>query len=72
MTTRQQPSPGAVISQAAVEKVSKRIRSLKSLTPFLRPYRARMAIALTALVIASLVTLLLGQGLRHIVDQGVP
>jgi len=47
------------------------ITSLKRLTPFLRPYRARLTGALIALVISSLGILLLGQGLRHIVDQGL-
>ena len=47
------------------------ITSLKRLLPFLRPYRARMAAALAALIVAALVTLALGQGLRHIVDQGL-
>lgn len=47
------------------------ITSLKRLAPFLRPYRARLAGALVALVVSSLGVLLLGQGLRHIVDQGL-
>jgi len=44
---------------------------LKKLAPFLRPYRRRMMVAGVALVISSLTVLLLGQGLRHIVDQGL-
>jgi ATP-binding cassette subfamily B protein len=49
----------------------KQITSLKGLAPFLRPYRGRLAVALVALLVASLGVLLLGQGLRHIVDQGL-
>jgi ATP-binding cassette subfamily B protein len=45
--------------------------SLKRLTPFLRPYRRRLVLALIALVTSSLGVLLIGQGLRHIVDQGL-
>ena len=45
--------------------------SLKRLGPFLRPYRLRLIAASVALVTSSLGTLLIGQGLRHIVDQGL-
>ncbi|HMA49723.1 MAG TPA: ABC transporter transmembrane domain-containing protein, partial [Magnetospirillaceae bacterium] len=41
------------------------------LSPFLRPYRRRLVAASVALVVSSLTVLLLGQGLRHIVDQGL-
>src|SRR5499426_2112632 len=37
---------------------------------FLMPYRARIAGALLALVIAASCVLVLGQGLRHVVDAG--
>jgi ATP-binding cassette subfamily B protein len=47
------------------------IAILQKLTPFLRPYRRRVALASVALVVSSLTVLLLGQGLRHIVDQGL-
>ena len=47
------------------------IAILQKLSPFLRPYRQRMVIAGVALVVSSLTVLLLGQGLRHIVDQGL-
>jgi len=44
---------------------------LGKLAPFLRPYRRRLVGASVALVVSSLTVLLLGQGLRHIVDQGL-
>ena len=44
---------------------------LGKLAPFLRPYRRRLFAASVALVVSSLTVLLLGQGLRHIVDQGL-
>jgi len=47
------------------------IAVLGRLSPFLRPYRRRLAGATVALVVSSLTVLLLGQGLRHIVDQGL-
>jgi len=47
------------------------IAILGKLSPFLRPYRRRLVAASIALVVSSLTVLLLGQGLRHIVDQGL-
>src|SRR5579859_2641413 len=47
------------------------IAVLGKLSPFLRPYRRRLVAATVALVVSSLTVLLLGQGLRHIVDQGL-
>jgi ATP-binding cassette subfamily B protein len=47
------------------------IAVLGRLAPFLRPYRRRLFAASIALVVSSLTVLLLGQGLRHIVDQGL-
>jgi ATP-binding cassette subfamily B protein len=44
---------------------------LRPLVGFLRPYRVRLAGAALALILSSLMVLLLGQGLRHIVDEGL-
>ena len=44
--------------------------SFARLLPFLLPYRRRIAAALVALVVAAGSVLVLGQGLRHVVDQG--
>jgi ATP-binding cassette, subfamily B, bacterial len=45
--------------------------NLRPLLGFLRPYRLHLAGAAVALVFSSLTVLLLGQGLRRIVDQGL-
>ncbi|HWA37684.1 MAG TPA: ABC transporter transmembrane domain-containing protein [Burkholderiales bacterium] len=44
--------------------------SIARLLPFLKPYRIRIAAALVALVVAAACVLILGQGLRHVVDNG--
>jgi ATP-binding cassette, subfamily B, bacterial len=55
----------------AVPNPSHQFTQLRPLFGFLRPYRMRLAGAALALVLSSLTVLLLGQGLRHIVDQGL-
>lgn len=49
----------------------KSVRALRDLTPFLRPYRARMAWAFVFLVLAALTTLVLPLALRTLIDQGL-
>jgi len=46
------------------------IASLRVLIPFLRPYRARVLGALLALLTAGSLVLLLGQGVRRLIDHG--
>ncbi len=46
------------------------VSHLLRLARFVSPYRARIAVALTALLIASGCVLALGQGLRHVIDAG--
>ena len=46
------------------------LAQLARLGRFLTPYRGRIAIALTALVVAASCVLALGQGLRHVIDAG--
>src|SRR2546421_9804528 len=46
------------------------IRQLKRVLGFLWPYRARMAVAGVALVVAAGCVLVLGQGLKRVVDAG--
>ena len=43
---------------------------LARLAPFLKPYRKRIALAVVALVVAAGSVLALGQGLRHVIDNG--
>ena len=47
-----------------------RIPALTVLLPFLRPYRGRTAAAVAALLGSSALLLLLGQGVRHLIDTG--
>lgn len=46
------------------------VSQLLRLGRFLAPYRLRIALALTALVVAASCVLALGQGLRHVIDAG--
>ena len=48
----------------------KSARSLRGLGPFLRPYKARIAMALLFLVLAALTTLVLPIALRTLIDRG--
>ncbi len=49
---------------------TKDIRQLARILGFLSPYRRQMAIALVALVVAAGCVLVLGQGLRRVIDGG--
>ncbi|MBI5926187.1 MAG: ATP-binding cassette domain-containing protein [Aquabacterium sp.] len=49
----------------------KSVRSLQDLKPFLRPYKARIALALVFLLLAALTTLVLPIALRALIDQGL-
>ena len=46
------------------------VSQLLRLGRFIRPYRARILVALAALVVAASCVLALGQGLRHLIDAG--
>lgn len=45
-------------------------KSLRRLAGFLAPYRARIAVAVVALIVAAACVLALGQGLKYVVDNG--
>ncbi|MFC7476059.1 ABC transporter transmembrane domain-containing protein [Dankookia sp. GCM10030260] len=47
-----------------------RLAALRQLLPYLRPYRGRVALAAIALLLAAGLVLGIGQGLRHLVDEG--
>jgi ATP-binding cassette, subfamily B, bacterial len=53
------------------ERPRARPRSLGGLLPFLRPYRARIALALLFLVLAAAATLLFPLALRELIDRGL-
>jgi len=55
---------------SAVERPKGRIGGLKRILPYLAPYRAAIAGALAALVVAASSVLVMGAGLRRLVDQG--
>ncbi len=46
------------------------IAVMRGLLPFLRPYRPRIAAAVLALLLAASLVLLLGQGVRRLIDHG--
>jgi ATP-binding cassette subfamily B protein len=50
--------------------VTARKNSLRRLAGFLAPYRARIALAVIALIVAAGCVLALGQGLKYVVDNG--
>jgi ATP-binding cassette subfamily B protein len=71
------PVPNAVSStvvaapRAAPEAASARdVRSLGGLLPFVRPYRARVAVAALFLVLAAVSTLVFPVALKSLIDQG--
>ncbi len=60
----------AEIDESMQREVSRKVSILGSVLPFLAPYKRQIAGAFVALVVTSLVTLMFGQGLRLLVDQG--
>ncbi|HEX7970463.1 MAG TPA: ABC transporter transmembrane domain-containing protein, partial [Stellaceae bacterium] len=59
------------MTQPRSQAPPRRLKPLLRLLGFLRPYRLRIVGAGIALVISSSMVLLLGQGVRHIVDEGL-
>jgi len=70
------PSPdlGAVAAAPSISPsappVSRSVRSLSGLLPFLMPYRGRIASAVVFLVLAAVSTLIFPVALRSLIDQG--
>ena len=69
MPTSTLPSPSSALPSAAPAKGSP--RSLSGLTPFLRPYRGRIALAVLFLVLAAVATLVFPLALRGLIDGGM-
>lgn len=61
----------ASFNDAARRPASKNLRQLKILWRFVRPYRARGAWAVLALVVAAGSVLAIGQGLKLVIDRGI-
>ncbi len=51
-------------------ETSRKVSILGSVLPFLKPYKMQIGGAFIALVVTSMVTLMFGQGLRLLIDQG--
>ncbi len=64
-------APAAAAPRADAPAPAKTVRSLGGLTPFLRPYRTRIALALLFLVGAALSTLVFPIALKSLIDQGL-
>ncbi len=58
------------MSGATGTKLKASIGALRLLIPYLRPYRSRVIGAWMALAVAAALLLALGQGVRHLIDQG--
>ena len=59
------------MADAADRPKARSLRPLAALLPFLRPYRARLAVALLALVVAAAAMLALPVALRQLIDHGL-
>ena len=58
-------------ASAAAPAAGKNVRSLSGLTPFLRPYRGRIALAIVFLIMAAVSTLVFPAALKSLIDQGL-
>lgn len=65
-----QPPPVAAKEPLATSAKSRNLSVLTSLLQFLRPYKTTVAIFITALIFTSALTLLVGQGVRVLIDKG--
>ena len=65
------PQPASPDPAAASRAPGQQLGSLSQMRQFLWPYRGRVLGALLALIFTATVTLLIGQGLRILVDSGV-
>ena len=57
-------------SNAVAPRNVRNLAKLRALWRFVRPYRARMAMAMVALAVAAGAMLLMGQGLKQVIDRG--
>lgn len=56
--------------QNKTHKKNTKLSSIFELKSFIHPYRARVALAATALIVTAGLTLAIGQGVRMLIDQG--
>jgi len=64
------PTPRAAVPEPDPATARRDILMLRRLWPFLRPHRARVALAIVALIVAAGTVLVIGSGLRLLIDQG--
>ncbi len=64
-------TPTATPRTPAPPAPAKNVRSLSGLTPFLRPYRNRIALAIVFLVMAAVSTLVFPVALKSLIDEGI-
>ena len=65
------PAATATPRTPAPPAPAKHVRSLSGLTPFLWPYRHRIALAIVFLVLAAVSTLVFPVALKSLIDQGI-
>jgi ATP-binding cassette subfamily B protein len=65
------PSTTLPAAPAAPDQKGKKIRSLSGLTPFVWPYRGRIALAVLFLVLAAASTLVMPLALKALIDEGL-
>ena len=70
MADRHSSSEQDLAREANSRPRSRDLGALRALTPFLRPYRARIAFALAALVAAAMAMLILPMAARSMIDHG--
>ena len=64
------PTPASAPSRSAAPASARNVKSLGGLLPFLRPYRAKIGLAVVFLVMAALSTLLFPVAMKSLIDQG--
>jgi ATP-binding cassette subfamily B protein len=73
-TTSRDAQPAATSTKDSVtapsDKRGRNLDKLFALLRFLLPYKWRLVLALIALAVAASTVLLIGQGLKHVIDQG--
>lgn len=65
-----QASPDTSGQAEGKARRSRDFRKLVALLRFIAPYKGRFALAMLALAVAASTILLIGQGLKHVIDQG--
>lgn len=65
-----QDAPALLDASDALDKAAPSPAGLKALLPFLLPYKGRIAMALVALLLAAVTTLVLPIAMRNLIDQG--